>query len=141
MTSIRWERSDVSTRIFRSGWWLILVGLVIGGILGAADYLANGSPSRALIDVAIVVGYTAALAVFRARSETAGVLAGDPVDERWQLINMRAMATAGQIAGFVSLTGFILAEATGHDWSGFAIVAGAVGIAYIGGVIWYRSRL
>lgn len=137
MTSIRWGRSDVSTRIFRSGWWLVLVGLVIGGILGSADYVANGSPSRALIDVAIVVGYTAALAVFRARSETAG----DPVDERWQLINLRAMATAGQIAGLVSLAGFILAEATGHDWSGFAIVAGAVGISYIGGVIWYRSRL
>jgi hypothetical protein len=57
------------------------------------------------------------------------------------LINIRAMALACEIAGLATLAGFSLAQATGHDWSGFAIVAGAVGLGYIGGVIWYRSRL
>jgi hypothetical protein len=141
MTTNRWERSDVVTRFFGRGWGLVLVGLSIGGMLGGADFVASGSLGRSLIDVAIVAGYTVALAVFRARSETASVLAGSPVDERWEAINLRAMALAGQIAGLAALAGFILAEASGHDWSGFAIVAGAVGLGYVGGVIWYRSRL
>jgi hypothetical protein len=131
----------MTTRFFRSRWWLVLVGLVLGSIVGIADYVANHSLSRALIDVAIVAGYSGVLAIFRARSETASVLAGIPVDERWQAINLRAMALAAQIGGLVAIGGFVLAEASGRDWSGFAIVAGAIGIAYIGGVVWYRSRL
>lgn len=98
-TTKLWERSDVVTRFFGHGWGLVLVRLSIGGILGGADFVADGSPSRALIDVAIVAGCTAAMAVFRARSETAGALAWGLVDERWQLINLRAMALAAQIGG------------------------------------------
>jgi hypothetical protein len=93
------------------------------------------------MDVAIVAGYTTVLAVFRTRSETASVLAGLPVDERWQAINLHALAAAGMIAAFVALGGFAVAVATGHDWFGFAIVAVTIGLAYIGGVIWYRWRL
>ena len=98
-------------------------------------------PGRALTDLAIVAGYTVVLALLRTRSETASVLAGAPVDERWQAINLHALAAAGLVGAVVELGGFVVAEATGHDWSGFAIVAGTVGIAYIGGVIWFRSRL
>jgi hypothetical protein len=135
------ERIEVATKgFFSSWWWLILVGLVIGGALGAADWL-GGSPLRAVTDVAIVAGYSLILTVLRSRSETASVLAGLPVDERWQAINLHALATAGVIGALVALGGFGLAVATGHDGSGFAIVAGAVGISYIGSVIWYRSRL
>jgi hypothetical protein len=127
--------------IFGSGWWLVFVGLVVGGVLGLADMIATGSSSRAIIDVAIVVGYTLVLALFRSRSETASVLAGLPVDERWESVNLHALATAGLIAAVVSLGGFVAAEVTGHDWSAFAIVAGVIGVSYIGGVIWYRWRL
>jgi len=126
---------------FATRWWLVLVGLVVGGAMGAADLVGSGSPARALTDLAIVAGYTVVLALLRTRSETASVLAGSPVDERWQAINLHALATAGLVGALVALGGFVVAEATGHDWSGFAIVAGTVGIAYIGGVIWYRSRL
>jgi hypothetical protein len=130
-----------SKGVFGSGWWLVLVGLVIGGVLGMADLAASGSPGRALTDVAIIVGYTLILALFRSRSETASVLAGSPVDERWEAINLHALAAADLIAGLASLGGFVVAEVTGHDAAGFAIVAGVVGIAYIGGVVWYRWRL
>jgi hypothetical protein len=128
-------------RITSSRWWLVLVGLVVGGVLGAADYAANGSGGRAVTDAVIVTGYTAILAFFRSRSETAGVLAGSPVDERWQVINLRALAAAGMVAALVSLGGFAVTEAAGRDPSGFLVVAFAVGVSYIGGVIWYRSRL
>jgi hypothetical protein len=142
MTAQTWESSDVATSgIFASRWWLVLVGVAVGGTLGVADLLGSGSWGRALTDVAIVAGYTTVLAIFRTRSETASVLAGIPVDERWQAINLHALAAAGMIAAFMALGGFAVAVATGHDWSGFAIVAGTVGIAYIGGVIWYRTRL
>jgi hypothetical protein len=109
--------------------------------MGAADLAMNGSPSRAVTDVAILVGYTLVLTVFRGRSETAGVLAGQPVDERWQAINLHALAAAGMIGAFFALGGLILAEATGHDGSGFAIVAAAIGAGYIGGIFWFRWRL
>lgn len=142
MTGMNLERSDVASKgVFGSRWWLVLVGVVIGGMLGLADLVASGSPSRAVTDVAIIVGYTLILALFRSRSETASVLAGMPVDERWEAINLHALAAAGLVAAFASLGGLVLAEVTGHDWSGFAIVAGVVGVAYIGGVIWYRWRL
>ena len=127
--------------VFGSRWWLVLVGLAVGGVLGLADLIATGSPGRALTDVAIVGGYTLVLALFRSRSETASVLAGLPVDERWESINLHALSTAGLIAAVVSLSGFVAAEVTGHDGSGFAIVAGVIGVSYIGGVIWYRWRL
>ncbi len=126
---------------FRSRWWLVLVGLAIGGALGLADYISSGSPGRVATDVAIVGGYTLVLALLRSRSETASALAGLPVDERWEKINLHALATAGLIAALVSLAGFAVAEVTGHDWSGFAIVAGVIGISYVGGVIFYRWRL
>ena len=130
-----------SKDVFGSRWWLVLVGLVIGGILGLADLAASGAPSRALIDIVIIVGYTLILALFRSRSETASVLAGLPVDERWEAINLHALAAAGLVAAVASLGGLVLSEINGHDGSGFAIVAGVVGIAYIGGVLWYRWRL
>ena len=99
MTAQTWESSDVATSgIFASRWWLVLVGVAVGGTLGVADLLGSGSWGRALTDVAIVAGYTTVLAIFRTRSETASVLAGIPVDERWQAINLHALAAAGMIA-------------------------------------------
>jgi hypothetical protein len=115
--------------------------MAIGGIMGTADLVGTGSLSRALTDFGIVAGYALALAFLRNRSETASALAGRPVDERWQAINLHALAAAGLIGALVALGGFLVAEATGHDWSGFAIVTGAIGLAYIGGVVWYRWRL
>ena len=130
-----------SVRTTFGRWWLVLFGVVLGGVMGAADLAMNGSPSRAVTDVAILVGYTLVLTVFRGRSDTASVLAGQPVDERWQVINLHALAAAGMIGAFFALGGLILAEATGHDWSGFVIVAAAIGAGYIGGIVWFRWRL
>jgi hypothetical protein len=130
-----------SKGFFAGRWWIVVVGVVVGGVLAAADFVASGSPVRAALDIAIVTGYTVLLAAFRSRSETASVLAGGPADERQQSINLHALAAAGIVGAFVSLGGFAVAELSGRDWSGFAVVAGAIGIAYIGGVIWYRSRI
>jgi hypothetical protein len=142
MTAKNWENAEMAAKgVFAGRLWLVVVGFAVGGLLGAADFVANGSAGRAVTDVAIITGYTALLALLRSRSETASVLAGSPVDERWQAINLRALAATGTIAAVVSIGGFAVAQATGHDWSGFFIVALAAGISYVGGVIWYRWRL
>jgi len=44
------------------------------------------------------------------------------------------------VGAIVALGGFVIAEATGHDGMEFAIVAGAVGLAYIISVVWFRVR-
>jgi hypothetical protein len=122
-------------------WWLLLFGLALGAVLGGADVAATGSAGRAAADVAIVAGYTLVLSVLRSRSETASVLAGQPVDERWQAINLHALATAGLVGALVALGGFAVSEAAGHDPSGFAIVAAVMGLSYFGGIFWFRWRL
>jgi hypothetical protein len=121
-------------------WSIVLTGVVLGIVFAAVDLVQGVSPVRAAIAFAIVAGYALAISAFRSRSETASALAGHPVDERWQAINLRAVAVAGQTGAFAALAGFLIAEATGHDGSQFAVVGAAVGLSYILAVVWFRLR-
>ena len=121
-------------------WSLIVTGVVLGGIFFVVDLARGDSVGRASIAFAIVAGYALAVSAFRGRSETASAIAGRPVDERWQAINLRAMAAAGQIGAFVARRlhrrGSLRARR-----SQFAIVAAAIGLGYIGSIILFRWRL
>ena len=86
-------------------WLLLIVGVVLGATM-AVLYLVEGlSPDRALVTFSIVAGWSLAITLLRSRSETASALAGKPVDERWQAINLRAAAAAAQIGVWVALFG------------------------------------
>ena len=134
------DKGEATARFSLGRWWIVVFGAALGSVMGAADLALNGSPARAAADVVILVGYTAILALLRTRSETASALGGYPVDERWQAINQGALAAAGMVGGLVALCGFLIAEASGRDWSGFAIVGAVIGVAYIGTVVWGRLR-
>jgi hypothetical protein len=51
------EREPVTSvkSVFGRG-WLLLFGIALGGLTGAADLAMNGSPSRAATDLVIVAG-------------------------------------------------------------------------------------
>jgi uncharacterized membrane protein YedE/YeeE len=90
--------------------------------------------------VAILVAFIGAIWVLQTRSETASALAGKPVDERWQLINERAMAVATAFGLFTAVAGFAVMEALGHDNWQFAAMALVLSGGYLVGVGWYRWR-
>ncbi len=122
-------------------WQVLVAGVVLGGLMAAAEVAAGLAADRSVTAFVIVVAYAAVIAAFQGRSETLATLAGNPVDERWRLINDRAAMLMALVGVAVSLGGYAVAEVAHRDSSGFAIVAAAMGLAYIGGVAWYRSRV
>ena len=128
------------TRIIRR-WQIVVVGAILGLAIAAAEAAAGLAPDRALTAFLIVTGYSLVIAALQGRSETASLLAGNPVDERWRLINERAAVFMALVGTAVSLGGFIAFEFTGRDATGFGIVASAMGLAYLAGVGWHRAHL
>ena len=115
---------------------------LLGGVLIMAAALQQGAPIwSAVLGFAIVAGYAALLYVFQARNDTLGTLAGNPVDERWGLINSRAMEVAATCAAGVAVGGYIVTEFAGKDNWQFALMAVVVGLGYLAGVVWFRRRL
>ena len=115
---------------------------LLGGVLIMAAALQQGAPIwSAVLGFAIVAGYAALLYVFQARNDTLGTLAGNPVDERWGLINSRAMEVAATCAAVVAVGGYIVTEFAGKDNWQFALMAVVVGLGYLAGVVWFRRRL
>ena len=115
-------------------------GLVLGLVILAVE-LRQGAPlPSALLGLAIVLGYTAVLVVFQARSETVSAMAGNPVDERWGLINSRALEVVATVAATVAVGGFLATAAVGVENWQFGVMAVAIGLSYLGGVVWFRRR-
>jgi uncharacterized membrane protein len=122
-------------------WGTPLVGLVAG--TGAAVILAqrSGSPLVGLIVFAIIGGYVLALVLFRARSDTASVLSGEVVDERWELIHQRALSLTAQVMAAALVGAFLFTELSGGDATPYMWSASLVGATYLGAMFWYRSRM
>ena len=115
---------------------------LLGGVLIMAAALKQGAPIwSAALGFALLAGYAALLYVFQARNDTLGTLAGNPVDERWGLINSRAMEVAATCAAVVAVGGYIVTEFAGKDNWQFALMAVVVGLGYLAGVVWFRRRL
>ena len=119
----------------------VAVGL-LGGVLIMVAVLRQGTPIwSAVLGFAILAGYAALLFIFQARNDTIGTLAGNPVDERWGLIQSRAMELAATCAAVVAVGGYLVTEFAGRDNWQFALMAVVVGLSYLAGVVWFRRRL
>jgi hypothetical protein len=123
-----------------SKWLVAVVGIVLGLLIATADWIHYGSPVGAVLSFVICAGYALAVVGLRSRSETASLLAGIPLDERWESINLRAFAVAGKVIVVVLLAVFIGSELTGGDPLPYAFMAAAFALAYLGGILWYRWR-
>jgi hypothetical protein len=119
----------------------VLAGLA-AGILIVVAVLKQGAPIwSAVLGFAILAGYVAVLFVFQARNDTVGTLAGNPADERWGVINSRAMELAATCAALAAVGGYIVTEFAGRENWQFASIAVVVGLSYLAGVVWFRRRL
>jgi len=99
----------VTTAIRRSP--VLVVGVVTGLVIGAAELIGGGTAWRAAISTAIPIAYALLVTVLARRSETVSVLAGRPVDERWELMNQEAAAWALGLSAIVILGAFVVADA------------------------------
>jgi hypothetical protein len=128
----------VTTAIRRSP--VLWVGVVAGLAIGAAELAGGGPPWRAAISTAIPIGYAVLVTLLARRSETVSVLAGRPVDERWELMNQEAAAWALGLSAIVILAAFIVADATGGDWLPYAFIGAVMAFAYVGSLAVIRLR-
>jgi Ca2+/Na+ antiporter len=123
-----------------SRWVVPAFGVVIGLIVAAVALARNATPLEAAVSFAIVAGYALGLRLLQARSETASLLSGLPVDERWAAINQRALSVAAQAMASILLAAFLLAQFTGGDWKPYAFLGAAFAVSYFGAIVWYRWR-
>jgi hypothetical protein len=119
---------------------LPLGGLALAFLIAAAELATGAPPVQAALAFAIVVGYALLVFALQSRSDVASVLSGLPRDERWESINLRALALAAQLLA-VALVGAFLVASFGHtDPMPYAWLGAVLALGYIGGIGWYRAR-
>jgi hypothetical protein len=129
-----------STMTNMNKWLVPAVGFVIGILMSLALLGRNATPLQAFIAFAICALYALGLRLLQSRSETASLLSGLPVDERWQAININALATAGTVMAVVLVSAFLITQFQGGDSTAYAWLGAVFAVAYLGGILWYRWR-
>jgi hypothetical protein len=119
---------------------VLVVGVLIGLAMGGAEVAGGHSAWQAVVAAAFPIGYAALVAIVARRSETVSVLAGRPVDERWEHINLEATAWALGLSAIVVLAAFIAADAIGGDRTPYAFMGAVMAIAYLGSLLLVRLR-
>ena len=124
-----------------SRWFVPIVGLVLGVLISAAALGRNATPGRGRDLVRRSSrAMRSALRALQSRSDVASLLSGLPDDERWASINLRALSLAGQVIAVVLVAAFLVASFSGGDALAYAWVGAVFAVAYLGGLVWYRSR-
>ncbi|HEY6058792.1 MAG TPA: DUF2178 domain-containing protein [Candidatus Limnocylindrales bacterium] len=121
-------------------WFVPGLAFVIGLLIVAAELGAGATPAQAAIAFGIMAIYAVALRLLQSRSDTASLLSGIPVDERWASINGRALSLAAQVVAIALVIGFLVTRFGGGDAVPYAWVGAVFGVAYLGGIAWYRWR-
>ena len=119
---------------------VLVVGVLAGLAIGLAELVGGAAPWQALVATAIPVAYGALVTVLGRRHETASVLAGRPVDERWEHINLEATAWSLGLSAIVVLGAFLVADASGRDWLPYAFLASVMAVSYVGALAILRLR-
>lgn len=120
--------------------WAVPGFSVLLGVLFFAASALGGQPLLGVGMLAVMAAYGIVLVAFSGRSETVGVLRGQPVDERFAGFNVLATAVAGVAAILMALGGFAWQIARGESGWDFALVAAAAGVTYLAALAWLRVR-
>lgn len=118
----------------------LVAGVVLGILVAIGRLLGGGSAIDALIVLLIAAGYAVVITILGRRSETAGVLAGRPVDERWEHLSLEACAWAFGATALVVLGALVVTEAGGGAWQPYALLAAVMATAYVGSLLVLRAR-
>jgi hypothetical protein len=121
-------------------WFVPIVGFVLGILIAASMLGSNASPAQAVLAFAIVAAYAIVLRLLQSRSDVASLLSGLPTDERWESINLRALSLAAQVLAVVLVGAFLVAQFGKADATPYAWLGAVFGVAYLGGIVWYRQR-
>jgi Na+/melibiose symporter-like transporter len=124
---------------WRSWWLMALTPVALGAVILAAE-ATNGELASGLGWFAVLAAFGAILA-FGGRFDAVRQARGDAEDERDGMINLRAMAAAGQLLVLV-LTGLVVyALASGDDPRPYTqlMAVGGAGYAVALLVLWRRS--
>ena len=119
---------------------VLVVGIVAGLVIGLAELVRGATSWQALLATAIPIAYAAVVTLIGRRSETVSVLAGRPVDERWEHINLEATAWSLGLSAIVVLGAFVVADASGRDWLPYAFIASVMAVSYVGALAILRLR-
>jgi Na+/H+ antiporter NhaD/arsenite permease-like protein len=123
-----------------SKWLVPAAGFVIGLLMAAALLGQHASVWQAGLSFVIVAAYAMGLRLLQSRSETASLLSGMPVDERWESINTNALAMAGAVMAVVLVAAFLITQFLGGDSMTYAWLGAVFALMYLGGILWYRWR-
>jgi hypothetical protein len=121
-------------------WPTLTVGVVVGLIMAGAAMIAGGSLVHAGLAGGIPVVYAVAVSLLATRSDVASVLAGAPVDERLEHLNMEAASIAFGATAIVTLAAFVAAQVTGGDWLPWALLCVAMMLSYVTALLVLRAR-
>lgn len=121
-------------------WVVPGVGFAIGLVVAAAELGRQATLLEALVAFAVLAAYALGLVALQSRSETASLLSGLPVDERWESINGRALSLAAQVIALMILITFLASQFSGGDAMPYAWLGAVFATAYLGGILWYRWR-
>lgn len=128
----------MTTRIVTSP--VIWVGVIVGALMGVA-WLASGSDvGSAMLGAAIPIGYALVVTLLGRRYALSSVLAGRPIDERWEHINLEATAWALGISATVVLGAVIVTLASGGQWQPYAFIGAVMAAGYLVSLIVVRLR-
>ena len=119
---------------------VFITSLVVALVIATSEAVAGGSLGRIVLAGAIPIGYGLVVTIVGRRSETVSVLAGRPVDERWQHINLEASTWAFGVSAIVVLAAFVMAQATGGEWLPYAFIGAVMALAYVGSLVLIRFR-
>src|SRR5262245_21036076 len=131
------ESRSMRRQIFRAPWlsiWSLALGLVI-----SAAMVIGGNLTIGLINLGLFVAF-AAFFYFGARNETVAGLGSPRRDERWEMINQRALSFAGTVVILILIAGWVVELINGNDGSPYGEIVGAGAIAYVAAALWLRSR-
>lgn len=116
-----------------------ITAVLLGAVAWAAQAL-GGDFLGGAVSFAILAAYGILVLVLSSRSDVGRVLAGDPPDERYRAIDMRALAAVGLVLILYVIGGFLWEQAHGRSGAPFTLMGAVAGLTYLGFVIYGRLR-